>query len=105
MDGLYEAMKRSTKAFYDAGGGDLITLGTDAPSHGYFLSGFSAHREMHTMVMAGLPEHAALKAGTINSAKALGKSSLIGSIETGKLADLYIVKGNPLDDITNTRNA
>ncbi len=104
MDGLYEAMKRSTKAFYEAGGGHLITLGTDAPSHGYYLSGFSAHREMHTMVMAGLPEHVALKAGTINSAKALGKSSLVGSIETGKLADLYIVKGNPLDDITNTRN-
>lgn len=104
MDGLYEAMKRSTKAFYEAGGGNLITLGTDAPSHGYFLAGFSAHREMHTMVMAGLPEQAALKAGTLNSAKALGKSSIVGSIETGKLADLYIVNGNPLEDITNTRN-
>ena len=104
MDGLYEAMKRSTKAFYDAGGGDLLTLGTDAPSHGYYLSGFSAHREMHTMVMAGLPEQAALKAGTLNSAKALGKSSVLGSIETGKLADLYVVEGNPLDEITNTRN-
>lgn len=104
MDGLYEAMKRSTKAFYEAGGGHLITLGTDAPSHGYYLSGFSAHREMHTIVMAGLPEYIALKAGTINSAKALGKSSIVGSIETGKLADLYVVKGNPLDDITNTRN-
>lgn len=104
MDGLYDAMKRSTKAFYEAGGGDLITLGTDAPSHGYYLSGFSAHREMHTMVMAGLPEHAALKAGTLNSANALGKGSLLGSIETGKLADIYVVKGNPLEDITNTRN-
>lgn len=104
MDGLYEAMKRSTKAFYEAGGGDLITLGTDAPSHGYFLAGFSAHREMHTMVMSGIPEHAALKAGTLNSANALGKGSLLGSIETGKLADLYVVKGNPLDEITNTRN-
>lgn len=104
MDGLYEAMKRSTKAFYEAGGGHLLTLGTDAPSHGYFLSGFSAHREMHTMVMAGLPEHAALKAGTLNSAKALGKSSVLGSVETGKLADLYVVKGNPLENITNTRN-
>ena len=104
MDGLYEAMKRSTKAFYEAGGGELLTLGTDAPSHGYYLAGFSAHREMHTMVMAGLPEHAALKAGTLNSAKALGKSSIVGSIETGKLADLYVVKGNPIEDITNTRN-
>lgn len=104
MDGLYKAMQRSTKAFYDAGGGELITLGTDAPSHGYFLAGFSAHREMHSLVMAGIPEAAVLKIATQNSANALGKGSFLGSIETGKLADLYVVKGNPLEDITNTRN-
>lgn len=101
---LYWAMRRSTKAFYDAGGGDLITLGTDAPSHGYFLAGFGAHREMHTMVMAGIPEAAVLKIASQNSANAIGQGSLIGSIETGKVADAYIVQGNPLDDITNTRN-
>jgi imidazolonepropionase-like amidohydrolase len=101
---LYEAMRRSTKAFYDYGGGDLITLGTDAPSQGYFLAGFGAHREMHTMVLAGIPEAAVLKIATQNSANAIGKGSLLGSIETGKLADVYVVKGNPLDDITNTRN-
>lgn len=104
MDGLYKAMQRSTKAFYEAGGGDLITLGTDAPSHGYFLAGFSAHREMQTMVKAGIPESAVLKIATQNSANAIGKGSLLGSIETGKLADLYVVKGNPLEDITNTRH-
>ncbi len=104
MDGLYRAMRRTTKAFYDAGGGDLITLGTDAPSHGFYLAGFGAHREMHTMVLAGIPEAAVLKIASQNSANALGKGSLLGSIETGKLADLYVVKGNPLEDITNTRN-
>ncbi|NGP89397.1 amidohydrolase family protein [Fodinibius halophilus] len=104
MDGLYKAMRRSTKAFYDAGGGDLITLGTDAPTHGYFLAGFGAHREMHTMVMAGIPEKAVLKIASQNGANALGKGSLLGSIETGKMADLYVVQGNPLKDITNTRD-
>lgn len=104
MNGLYRAMQRSTKAFYDAGGGDLITLGTDAPSHGYFLAGFGVHREMHTMVMAGIPEAAVLKIASQNSANATGQGSLLGSIETGKLADAYLVKGNPLDDIKNTRN-
>jgi len=104
MNGLYWAMRRTTKAFYDAGGGDLITLGTDAPSHGYFLAGFGAHREMHNMVMAGIPEVDVIKIATQNSADALGKGSLLGSIEAGKLADLFIVQGNPLQDITNTRN-
>ena len=104
MDGLYRAMRRTTKAFYDAGGADLITLGTDAPSHGFFLAGFSAHREMHAMVLSGIPESAVLKIATQNSANAIGKGSLLGSIDTGKLADLYIVKGNPLDDIRHTRN-
>lgn len=44
------------------------------------------------------------KAHPKHPANALGKGSLLGSIETGKLADLYVVKGNPLDEITNTRN-
>ncbi len=101
---LYWAMRRSTKAFFDAGGGELITLGTDAPSHGFFLAGFGAHREMHTMVMAGIPEAAVLKIATQNSANSIGQGSLMGSIKTGKLADIYIVKGNPLENITNTRN-
>src|SRR5437868_2360610 len=39
-DSLYWAMRRTTKAFYDAGG--LLTLGTDNPSSGEFIAGFSA---------------------------------------------------------------
>jgi imidazolonepropionase-like amidohydrolase len=104
MDELYLAMRRTTKAFYDAGGGHLITLGTDTTSHGDFLGGFSAHREMHTMVLAGIPAESVLKIATINGARALRKGELIGSIDVGKLADLVVVQGNPLHDITNTRN-
>jgi hypothetical protein len=47
------AMQRTTKAFYDAGG--LLTLGTDNPSRGEYLAGFSAHRELHALVLAGIP--------------------------------------------------
>jgi imidazolonepropionase-like amidohydrolase len=104
MDQLYWTMRRTTKAFYDAGGGHLITLGTDLPSSGDFLPGFAAHRELHTMVLAGLPPAAALRAGTINGARALGVGDRLGSIETGKWADLFVVRGNPLDDIRNTHN-
>ena len=101
-DSLYWAMRRTTKAFYDAGG--LLTLGTDNPSTGEFLAGFSAHRELHTLVLAGIPPAAALKIATINGARAMGVSDKLGTIEVGKLADLFVINGNPLTDIKNTRN-
>jgi imidazolonepropionase-like amidohydrolase len=104
MSELYWAMRRTTKAFYDAGGGDLITLGTDNPSRGEFLPGFSAHRELHAFVLAGIPEAAALRIATINGARAIGMGDILGTIEPGKLADLFVVRGNPLEEITNTRN-
>jgi imidazolonepropionase-like amidohydrolase len=104
FDALHQTMQRTTKAFFDAGGGHLITLGTDKPSWGDFLPGFAAHREMHAMVMAGIPEADVLRIATLNSARAINHGDLLGSLEPGKLADLFVVRGNPLNDITNTRN-
>jgi imidazolonepropionase-like amidohydrolase len=101
-DSLYNAMKRTTKALYDRGG--ILTLGTDNPSRGEFLAGFSAHRELHTLVLIGIPPAAALKIATINGARAMGVSDKLGTIEVGKLADLFVVGGNPLENIKNTRN-
>ena len=102
MDSLYYAMLRTTKAFYDAGG--TITLGTDNPSTGDYLAGFSSHRELEAMVIAGIPPAAALKAGTINGARALNVDAKLGTIEPGKFADLFVIRGNPLQNIRNTRN-
>ncbi|MDB4890467.1 MAG: amidohydrolase, partial [Gemmatimonadetes bacterium] len=101
-DSLYNAMKRTTKALYDRGG--ILTLGTDNPSKGEFLAGFSAHRELHTLVMIGIPPAAALKIATINGARAMGVSDKLGTLEVGKLADLFVIGGNPLTNIKNTRN-
>lgn len=102
MDSLYYAMRRTTKAFYDAGG--ILTLGTDNPSRGEFIAGFSSHRELQTLVSIGIPPAAALKIATINGARALGVGSLLGTVEPGKFADMFVIKGNPLRDITNTRH-
>jgi imidazolonepropionase-like amidohydrolase len=101
---IYETKMKEVKRFYDKGGARLITVGTDHPSWGEFLSGFGTHRELHALVLAGIPPAAALKMATINAAHALRMSDQLGSIEPGKLADLAIVRGNPLADITNTRN-
>jgi imidazolonepropionase-like amidohydrolase len=101
---IYYVKRRSVKAFLDAGAGDYLTLGTDHPSWGEFFSGFGAHRELHAMVLAGIPNPAALRAGTINAARALGVDERLGTIEAGKYADLLVVRGDPMDDITDTRN-
>jgi imidazolonepropionase-like amidohydrolase len=101
---IYHVKRKEVKAFFDGGGGHLITLGTDHPSWGEFFSGFGSHRELHSFVLAGIPPAAALKIGTINGARALGLSDRLGTIEAGKLADLFVVRGNPLQDIRNTRN-
>jgi imidazolonepropionase-like amidohydrolase len=101
---IYWVKRDLIKRFYELGGGDLITLGTDHPSWGEYFSGFSAHRELHTMVLAGIPERAALQIATINGARALRVDDRLGTIEPGKLADLVVIRGNPLEDIRSTRN-
>ncbi|MFT7669376.1 MAG: imidazolonepropionase-like amidohydrolase [Planctomycetota bacterium] len=100
---IYWKKREHLLAFYELGGGPWITVGTDHASWGDYLSGFGFHRELHCIVLAGLPEHAALRAATINGARALGVDDRLGSLEPGKLADCIVVRGNPLADITVTR--
>ena len=102
---IYWVKHKEIKAFFDAGGGNLITLGTDHPSWGEFFTPFSVHRELLAFVLSGIPPAAALRFATINAAHALGVGDRLGSIEAGKWADLVIVRGNPLDDIRRVRDA
>lgn len=91
-------------ALYNAGGANLLTVGTDEPVYTSFLPGFAYHRELFAMTHTGLPEAVVLKAATINNATALGIEDKLGSIEVGKLADLVVVRGNPIDDIKVVRD-
>jgi imidazolonepropionase-like amidohydrolase len=58
---------------------------------------------MFAMVRAGIPAAKVLQIATIHGARALGVSDRLGSVETGKLADMFVVRGNPIQDIRNTR--
>ncbi len=92
------------KSLFDAGGAHLLIVGTDEPVYTNLLPGFAFHRELLAMTYAGIPPAAVLKAATINGARALGVDARLGSIEAGKLADLVVVRGDPLDDIKRARD-
>jgi imidazolonepropionase-like amidohydrolase len=103
FENIYWTKRKEVKAFYDAGGGDLITLGTDHPSWGEFFTPFAVNRELLSFSLSGIPNAAVLRIATINSARAIGVGDRLGSIEPGKWADLVVVRGNPLADIRRVR--
>ncbi|SMO50683.1 amidohydrolase family protein [Fodinibius sediminis] len=70
-------------------------------AHGQ-LQGLGAHWELWMMHQGGMTELEALKVATINGARYLGMDHALGSIEEGKLADLIVIDGNPLEDIRVT---
>ena len=94
-----EIRNKLIKAIYDAGG--KIMAGSDTPEF-LWLYGFSMHRELKALADAGLPNYAVLAAGTRNAHEYLGSIRRSGTVEKGKNADLILLDGNPLDDITNT---
>ena len=102
FDRIYKVKRKVIKKAFD--GGVRITLGTDHPSVGEYIAGFSAHRELDVFVLSGIPPADAIKIATINGARALKVGDKLGTIEVGKLADLFITRGNPLVNIRNTRN-
>ena len=63
------------------------------------------HRELELLVtLAGLSPAEALESATRDAAVVLGAQSLRGTIEVGKLADLVVLRSDPLRDIRNTRS-
>ena len=78
----------------------IFTLNQHTPILPYAAS---LHAELHHFVNAGLSPFEALQSATVHAAEALGVADDLGSIETGKLADLVVVEGNPLQNIHDAR--
>jgi imidazolonepropionase-like amidohydrolase len=80
--------------FYKAGG--KVALGTDFAGYpGNFDNGFPV-TEVNLMKQAGMTPMDIIVAGTQNAAHVCGLGDTLGTIETGKLADLLVVDGDPL---------
>ncbi len=100
FDTLVQFQYQLVKAFKDAG--VPIIAGTDAGVSGV-VSGFSLHDELEELVKSGLTPQEALASATITAAQWIGNDKFVGTIESGKLADLVLLDKNPLVDIKNTR--
>jgi enamidase len=94
-DSFTKAM-RLEHMFVEAGG--LLLAGTDPTGAGGALPGFASIRQIQLLVEAGFSFEQAVRIGTLNGARFLGRDREVGSIETGKRADLILVDGDPVRD-------
>jgi imidazolonepropionase-like amidohydrolase len=83
--------------------GVKITLASGAGSPAVFY-GLSTHQELAMMVATGLTPMQALMSATKNAAELIGVADRVGTVEPGKLANLLIVDGDPLENIAATKN-
>ena len=89
-----QAMLNMIKKLYDAK--IRLVAGTDA------MAGFTLHRELELYAKAGIPNDEVLKIATINAAKIAGQQD-VGSVVVGHSAELILIEGNPLKNISDIR--
>ena len=68
------------------------------------IAGFTIHRELELYTEAGIPNAAVLRMATLDSARIVGRDGQTGSIAVGKDADLVLLDGNPLADMSAVRH-
>ena len=95
----YEKAKEFIRRFVQAGG--ILKEGSDPPRG---MAALLMHQALAMDVEAGVPPMTAIQAATLNVARTFKKDKDYGSVEPGKVADLSIVEGDPLQDIWMTQN-
>lgn len=93
-----DGMRRTLRRLSAAGGATVpIALGTDAP---HLPPAEAYQREIGLLAEAGLTARQVLRAATSDASRYLGRAEQLGTLEAGKLADLIVVDGNPLEDLS-----
>jgi imidazolonepropionase-like amidohydrolase len=82
--------------------GVQILSGSDIPNSG-LIPGASLHNELELLTEAGIKPLEVVAIATNNGAEALGIDNRVGTIESGKEADVIILTSNPIENINNTK--
>ena len=88
--------------FVRAGG--LLAAGVDPTGNGGALPGFGDQRNYELLIEAGFTPVEAIRIMTLNGATVLGEAERLGSVTAGKLADLVVIKGDPVARPAEIRN-
>jgi imidazolonepropionase-like amidohydrolase len=89
--GSFEKILATVRMLHDRG--VFIVFGTDTGGS------FTYHRELELYQRAGMTPPEILKRATFDSAKYVGQDQRLGSIEKGKLADFFLVPGDPTKEL------
>lgn len=106
------ATGKQDEAAYQAGFDKLLEVLAELHRNGIQLmpgtddvveTGFGLHRELELYVKAGIPSADTLRLATLEAARYLGVDQSTGSIERGKFADFFLVRRDPVSDISAIR--
>jgi hypothetical protein len=96
-DFYFKSLEISRQAYRH---GVKILAGSDVPE----LPGSSLHDELQEMATAGISNYEVLRTATLYPAQYYKFQDIYGSVEEGKIADLILLSGNPIENIKHTRS-
>ncbi len=102
MPDLFRKAQAFERAFVKAGG--LLGAGVDPTGMGGALPGYGDQRNYELLLEAGFSPVEAIQIMTLNGAKVLRVDDRLGSVTAGKLADLVVIRGNPIATPAELRN-
>ena len=99
---MHKRVINNLRRFVQTGG--KVAMGTDFAGYSSYFDLGMPIRELEWMQDAGMTPMQIIVAATKNAAYVCNKAKIIGTIEPGKIADILVVQGNPLDDLHTLKN-